>query len=409
MNKPLEGIKVVELGTYIAVPKAARVLADWGAEVIKVESTHGDDWREMGRNWNVTCKPDNNPIFESENANKRDIAVNLKTPEGEAIMMRLLADADIFLTNIRHKGLKKLGLDYESLKDKFPKLIVATISGYGEAGPAKDAPGFDSSAFWGRSGLLVEWCPAGNTPIKPHPGLGDGTTSNVLLSGILAALYSRTKTGRGDLVYTSLYATALWVNSNGVVMGQPKYGIHYPKKTSDLSSAYAAIYQTKDGDFLMLAPPPWHKTAPTVFKALGLDEYLDDPTYMVVEETRTHMDEVVGVLQKAIGGKTTSEVVAILKEADVVHTILTNPRDVTLDSQAWENGYFRRVTLEDGDEIVLANPPLRFDSVDVSNFHLAPRLGEHSREILEQLGYTDKQVSKLAEKGIIIFESPSIS
>lgn len=400
MGRPLEGIKVIELGTFIAIPKLARIMADWGADVIKVEAPQGEDFRQMGRNWNVPCRPDNNPIFESENANKRDLVLNLKTVQGKAIMLRLLQDADVFLTNVRQRSLVKLGLDYESLKDRFPRLIMATLSGFGEKGPAKDEPGFDSSAFWGRSGLLVEWCPAGSVPIKPHPGFGDGVTSNVLLSGVMAALYNRTKTGKGDRVYTSLYATALWINSSGVVMGQPKYGIHYPKKSSDLSTATAAIYQTKDGDYLMLAPPSWNRAAPLIFKLLGLDQYLNDPAYMVVEETRTHMDEVVAVIRAAIAKKNTQDLVTGLKELNIVHTVLKNPRDVTSDPQAWENGYFRTITLEDGDQVVLANPPLRFASTDVSPFRLAPQLGQDSRTILNGLGYSDEQIDHLVQEGV---------
>ena len=182
MNSPLEVLKVIELSTHVAVPKAARIMADWGADVIKVEPPRGEGWRVMGTAYALPCKDDNNPLFQSENANKKSIALNLKSEEGLGVLLKLLGNADVFMTNTRSRSLKKLGLDYETISSKFPKLIYAHFSGFGDDGPEKDRPGFDVGAFWARGGALVEWVLEGNTPSKPVPGFGDGASGSALLA-----------------------------------------------------------------------------------------------------------------------------------------------------------------------------------------------------------------------------------
>ena len=159
--RPLEGVKVLELSTMVAAGSCGRMLADWGATVIKVEAESGDMFRNFPKTFLVPCTMDENPLFDNLNAGKRGIVLNLKTPEGMEAMHRLLAEADVFLTNTRVKALKKLGLDYDSLKDKYPRLIEANISGFGEKGPKKDNPGFDTVAFWASSGFNADACGRG--------------------------------------------------------------------------------------------------------------------------------------------------------------------------------------------------------------------------------------------------------
>lgn len=148
-TKPLSGYKVIELSTFVAAPSCGRLLRDWGADVIKVESGKGDAWRYHGSTHRVTSTEEENPMFDLVNAGKKSVVVDLKSAEGKAVLYDLLSDADIFLTNTRAKSLRKLGLDYESLKERFPKLIYASVTGFGEEGPETDKPGFDLVAYWG--------------------------------------------------------------------------------------------------------------------------------------------------------------------------------------------------------------------------------------------------------------------
>lgn len=406
MNGLLNGIRVVELGTHIAVPKAARVMADWGAEVIKVEPPKGEAWRTMGREWNMPCTPDNNPIFQAENANKKSLALNLKTPEGREALLDLLATADIFLTNTRPQALKRLGLTYEELKDRFPGLIYAHFTAYGKSGPDKDAPGFDSAAYWGRSGALLEWTSAGHDPFRPFPGFGDSTCSGYLLSGIMAALVQKLRTGKGELVELSLFGTALWFNSIGVIMGQPQYGKQYPMEPEKQPNAFVFFYQTKDGDWIVTGTSTWEQHAPGVFRILGLPEYAEDPEYVDLERSRTHMPEVIAALRRGYAQTDTATILKGFAEIGLVHARIRNPAEISTDPQAWENGYLREVTLECGDQLVLPNTPVHFGSQETFPYELGPALGRDSEAILSSLGYSQEKISDMVKQGCLGVQTP---
>lgn len=397
MTRPLEGIKVVELGSYIAIPKAARIMADWGASVVKIEPPSGEAWRYIGRAWNFPYDPDNNPLFQAENANKKSIVLDLKTQDGLKVTHKLLESADVLLTSTRARALTKLGLDYETIKKCYPQLIYAQFSGYGETGPAKDDPGFDTAAFWARAGILIEWSADGAVPFKPQPGFGDSTCASTILSGVLAALFARERTGKGEFIQTSLYAASLWYNSSGVIMGQEKYGQHFPKRKEDFPNAFSPMYQTKDGDWIITSTTTWDKHVRGVYKVLGMDKYINDPRYCDLDETRKHLVEVIDLIQAHFRTKTTAEIVDGFTAIDMVHAKLVHPNDVTKDEQAWVNGYLRKLRLECGDEVAVPNTPIKFAGVSEMPYELAPHLGANSREILESLGYGQQEIQDMIE------------
>ncbi len=402
MKGLLEGIRVVELGTHIAVPKAARVLADWGARVIKVEPPDGEAWRRVGKEWGMPCEEDNNPIFQAENANKESLALNLKDPRGKEAMMRLLATADVFLTNTRPRALKRLGMTYEELKERFPQLVYVHFSAYGQEGPDQDAPGFDSAAYWGRSGMLLEWSAAEQVPFRPFPGFGDSTCSGYLAAGILAALLKKQRTGEGELVELSLYGTALWFNSIGVIMGQPQYGREYPVKHGTQSNAFIPYYQTKDGDWIVTGSSTWDRHAPAVFRLIGMEQYADDPEYTDLEKTRTHLPEVIAVLREGYGKTSTETVLKGLAKIGLVHARLRNPREVTSDPQAWANGYLQEIRMQDGTPVVLPSTPVRFASMGKLPYELGPELGRDSEGILKELGYGEEEIGTMEAEGCVV-------
>ena len=207
--KLLEGIKVIEFATFVVVPAATRVLADWGAEVIKIEAASGDEWRKQSAAYGLPCDDTCNPIFAATNSGKQFVSLNLKTPEGKEVLFRLLEDADVFVTNIRWDSIVRLGLDYETLHKLFPELVYMHFSGFGYEGPYKDRPGFDSAAFWASTGALYEISEKGSHPMYPPGAFGDTATSNCVVSGITAALLHRQRTGEGLQVTTSLYANGI--------------------------------------------------------------------------------------------------------------------------------------------------------------------------------------------------------
>jgi len=193
--KPLEGVKVVDLTTFLAAPTCARVLGEWGADVIKVEAGKGDPGRTQGAVFGMPYTDDENLGFDMSNMNKRFMTINLKNPKGMEVMDKLLKDADVFITNIRSKSLKKLGLDYETVSEKYPQVIWTQCLGYGEKGPEKDSAGFDVTCYMARGGVYGTTVNKGSAPMIPTNGFGDFQVSLCLASGICAALFNRNRTG----------------------------------------------------------------------------------------------------------------------------------------------------------------------------------------------------------------------
>ncbi|MCL1982391.1 MAG: CoA transferase [Clostridiales bacterium] len=395
MLKFLEGVKVVELGSHIAVPKAGRLLAEWGASVVKVEPPQGEAWRVIGNSYGTPYTDDCNPIFQAPNSHKKDIAINLKNEQGREVLMKLLADADVFITNTRLKGLQKLGLAYEDLKDRFPRLIYAHFSGYGAVGPEKDRPGFDIAAYWAKAGMPLEWCTAETGPSRPLPGFGDSTVATVLLSGVLAALYGREKTGKGEYLQASLYGCALWFNSSGIVQAQYQPENAYPKSRYDQPTPYHAIYQTKDGDYFFFSIPTWDNAYDKLLTMMGLAQYIGDPRFATLAACRENLRFIIPEFDKAFHSMTTEEVRAGFDSMDCVFEVVADAQSIVHDKQAWENGYLQKITMENGTEVVIPTTPVQFASAELPEFELAPQIGGDSKEILAGLGYDQNSIDEL--------------
>lgn len=409
MAKLLEGIKVIEMGTHVAVPKAARLMAEWGAEVIKVENPSGDPYRNtIPTFWGLPVEDGNAPIWENENSNKQDICLNLKNPDALDILHKLLEDADVFLCNTRPKSLEKMGLDYEALKQRYPRLICAYFSGFGEEGPDKDRPGFDVTAFWARCGALTEWPYAEHGPFKPTAGFGDGATGSMLLAGVLAALYRREKTGKGERVATSLYGTALWYNSTGVVRGQPQYQSKVPQSRIG-QLPFSPLFRSKDGDWFMMSITRWPTEGDNVLKALGLDEYVGDPRLASSAIGREHSGEIIPILDARFAELSTEEIVAALSAVDANFSKLSNVYDLYEDEQAWANDYLYEQTMASGKKVVLPRTPVKFTEDSELPRNLAPMLGEHTAAILAGLGYSEEQIQAMeADKAVVCYRKGEV-
>ena len=214
IKRPLEGIEVVELATFVAAPSCCRYLADLGAHVIKVESFGGDPLRYTAVTEGRPAGEEENTSYDLENANKECICLNLKTPAGLEAFEKLVSRADIFVTNLRQGALERIGIDYDSLKVKYPSLVYGIVTGYGDKGPDKDLPGFDFTAYSARGGVLGPTCDKSSNPMNLIPGFGDHQVGMFLSSGIIAALFRAKNTGQGDRVSASLLSCSCLGHSN---------------------------------------------------------------------------------------------------------------------------------------------------------------------------------------------------
>jgi len=402
---PLNGIKVVDLSTVVAAPTAAELLCAFGADVIKVESMKGDDQRFIGDYLKTPYRDDCNPIYTVQNANKRHISINLKSPEGKEAMMKLLEDADVFLVNVRTQGLKRLGLDYETLSEKFPRLIYAHFSGYGPKGPNKDDPGFDSTVFWLRGGQMGDWCPEDAEYIfNPTYAFGDTVTASSFFSAILLALMGREQYGVGTKVETSLYASAIWCNGQGVVQTQfdKKVLNPAPDERIDLLNEY---YRCGDGKWFAINKlNTWQTDFPIYANTLeAAQEFIDDPRCATEEEFLASgvAKEVRKLFVEAFRKKPAVEWKKAFAAVGIPCDVAVNARDVCTDEQAIVNGYLEEVTYQDGTKVMMPTPPMYLSNYDRKPITPVGPMGDCTDEILESIGYGAEKISKLKEEGIV--------
>ncbi|MCJ7854693.1 CoA transferase [Lachnospiraceae bacterium NSJ-143] len=401
----LDGVKVVELATFIAAPSCARILASYGAEVIKVESPKGDDLRVAGRGYFYPpADEDGDTAMDVQNFGKKGIALNLKDPKGMEAFLKLLETADVFITNNRVKSLVKMGLDYETLHKKFPRLIHASILGYGESGPLKDKPGFDYTAYFARGGIANSLMEKGTSPCNAASGFGDNYAGIALSSGICAALYRQAKTGEGERVTVGLFDTAIY--GLNWLIGANEYGSEMPMSRRHTNSATCTTYQTKDGRWIQLAVIQYDKSIEVLSKALGIEHILQDERFATYAAMLNHIEELVDEIEPAFAKKTLAEWVDILTEADVPFEIVQTMEEIAKDPQAWENDYIFKKEREDGKNIYFIRTPIVFTEnpmvKEESGRGRAPKLGEDSTDILKSAGYDEATIAELKANGVIV-------
>lgn len=398
MFKPLKGVKVIDLTYFIAGPGTARILADWGADVIKVEPFWGDPGRTTGAGMGAPANFGVNPLYSCYNSEKRGIAIDLKSEKGMAIMEKLLEQADVFVSSYRTKALEKLGLDYESVHKRYPKVVWAQINGFGDYGPAKDNPGFDTVAFWARSGAMADAAERGTT-VNPPIGFGDATTSCSLAGGIAAALYEQQRTGIGAKVMVSLFAQAIWNLSSLVASTQ--YGDEYPKTRKKANSPVINSYECKDGGWIFLSILEHERYYETFCKVIGREDLIGNKKYETTLSAKENAAELIEIISIEFKKWTQDEMDKKLTASDIAHEKIQHVIDAIKDPQALANNYVYEVENRDGTKCFVAMPPVKFNTIDVKIKNDAPLIGENNEEILLELGYTEEDIKKLAEENVI--------
>lgn len=396
-EKPLSGYRVVELSTFMAAPSCGRLLADWGAEVIKVETPGGDAFRYFGPSMYMTATDEENPAFEVLNSRKSSVVIDLKNTEGQKVFHDLLATADVFLTNNRTEALLKLQLDYESLKAKYPALIFAWVTGFGEKGPDVNQPGYDVVAYWGRTGYLADLSQPGAYPMTSPAGAGDNTVGMSLFAGICAALLRRSRTGKGEKISVSLYGAAIWFAGAIITSVQDRYGNTYPKEKG-MINPLARAYRCKDGEWIMLSVLEYDRYWIPFCKAVGRDDIVNDERFNKRDHMMKHKETLGEIMEGTFLTKTLDEWVAILRANDIVHDKLRHFKDVLTDEQAWANAYLEKFTFANGEQAILPCTPIKAAEAGPLPYGKSPLLGEHTKEVLRKIGYAEGKIEELCSK-----------
>ncbi|SIQ46433.1 cinnamoyl-CoA:phenyllactate CoA-transferase [Alkalispirochaeta americana] len=399
-QRPLENVKVVELATFIAAPCCARFLADMGAEVTKVESFEGDPLRYTAVNEGRPAGEEENTSFDLENCNKISVSLNTKSPDGREALEKLIAGSDIFITNWRQSALERAGLDYEGLKKKYPSLIMGYVSGYGETGPDKDLPGFDFTAFYARGGILGTMFDKDHVPMNTIPGFGDQQVGMYLAAGVLAALYRARETGRGEKVTVSLFHTAIW--DIAIMLQSSQYGhpsTQFPLSRKHLANPLNVAHKTRDGRWIQIAMPRYDYFYDRFMEILGVPELKGDNRFFPQARLQDNLEEFYEILEGRFATRDLNEWVQALKEADIPYAVAQTWNELLQDRQAWESNCFHEMAYPTGNSRTLVRSPVMFTETPLPEYNRGPYLGEQTRAVLEELGYSREQISAMIEAG----------
>lgn len=403
MTGPLSGIKVLDLTTFVAAPVCGRLMADMGAEVIKVEHPDGDTWRKTGKDYSPTRFSDHeNPVFDIYNSGKKHIALNLKTPEGMQVFHQLLSEADVFITNTRPAALKRLGISYEDLKDKYPRLVYGIVLGYGEKGPDAAKPAFDTSAFWSRSGFLRDMTAKNDQyqPVLPPFGVGDTITGYVLTMQICAALLARAQTGKGDYVRSSLYHNGIFTMGTMEIITQQPFGRTYPTTRIDYGIP-GGSYLCADGEWIFIAVSYYAVLIPLLCKAIGREDLLEDPRFDTPANRQKNKEEYYAIFRDAFLQKPSAYWLEKADELDIPVVRMNHFGEVSEDEQAWANDYLEHVDFGNGHVDVMPTSPIEMDSLGPIKTKPAPRIGADTDNILAALGYDPEAIARMKDAGAV--------
>ena len=391
------GLKVVDLASFIAGPSAAVILSDFGAEVIKVEPPSGDMWRIGNK---IPPQPQANDPYQWHlaNRNKRGIALDLKSPDAQQVLEKLVKWADVLIVNTPHRARKKLKLEYEDVAQWNPRLIYADVTGFGEKGPDAELPGFDITSYWARSGLLSMTRDAGAPPTWPVAASGDNATAVGLYSAIVTALYRRERTGKGSYVTTSLLAEGIWsasVSIQAALSGAKFYGLHDRKHPAN---AALNVYQAADGTWFVLLVTPDKVQA--VAKAIGRADLLTDPRFSPANLV-ANMPQLTAILDEVFRAQPMAHWYEVFNGVHVTFGAVRDPQEVINDPQLRANDIVVPLEGAGGELTSTISSPIQVHGVNKVTAKRAPQLGEHNEEILKELGFDPKQIDSFLASGVV--------
>lgn len=401
MTAPLDDIKVIEIDSWMAAPSAGAILADLGAEVIKIEPLSGDPMRDTGRPAKVDNGGDYDFQFDVDNRGKQSIAIALDTKEGMGIVHQLIADADIFLCNLLPHRQKKFGLDPKTLTQINPKIVHATLTGYGTDGPDAWRPGYDVTAFFGRSGLY-DSMREGNEGYVPmaRPAQGDHTTGLALVGAVLAALRLVDRTGESQTVETSLYETAVWTQASDFAVTAVDKAPVRRRSRHEMLIPLGNRYPCGDGKWVVLNMPEaaaW----PKFCRIIGREDWLEDERLQDARGRFRNMRELVEGIDEALAKKSRDQWGEIFDAEKMIWGPVLTLDEVARDDQAHAIGLFPEIEHEEIGTYRSVGIPMRFQNAEVGPKSPAPKLGQHSRTLLKELGFSESEIKGFKTSGVI--------
>ena len=399
MDHLLEKITVIDCASYIAGPAAATIMSDFGARVIKIESPDiGDSYRSLLRLPGLPESDENYPwILTSRN--KESLALDLKFKEAHVILHKLIKKADIFITNYPFPIRAKLKINSEDILEENKKLIYASLSPYGEKGEEKDKTGYDATAWWARSGLMHAVRNNSNSePSSSTPGMGDHPTASALFGAIMMALYKREITGEGSEVSSSLMANGLW--SNGIYNQAALCGANFVENTGrGTKGALAEKYKCKDGRWFILVMLNEEREWPLLLRCLKREDVNDDKRFNTREGRAKNSLELMKILDEEFLSKDWGQLKELFEKSGVTFGSISEPYDHINDQQISDNEFFTKFT--DKEDLLTVDSPIFMKDEKKRKPQTAPEIGEHTRQILEELDYNETEIDKLESKKII--------
>lgn len=394
-----EGLKVLDCASFIAAPAAATVLSDFGAEVIKIEPPGaGDPYRNLP---NLPSYPasSNNYAWILEARNKKSLALDLAKPEGQQILRRLVGDADVFITNFPPAVRGRLGISYAELGPLNDRLIYASFTGYGEIGDEANKPGFDSNAYWARSGLMdLVRADHNTTPARSVAGMGDHPCAMALFGAIVTALYKRERTGKGSHVRSNLMANGVW--ASGVLAQAKLCGATFEERRPRERALNAVTnhYRCRDGRWIILSLLNEEKQWPALARCLGREDLITDERFATKAGRHARSLELIGIFDEIFSGKDLAEWRRILDGNGLVFGVVGILDDIPHDRQMLENDVL--IPFE-GDTMLTINSPIWVDGSEKVRPRHPPELGQHSDEILRDAGFSAADIRQFRQSGSV--------
>jgi crotonobetainyl-CoA:carnitine CoA-transferase CaiB-like acyl-CoA transferase len=400
----LDGIRVIDFTQYGAGPMACGVLAQWGAEVIKIEHPiRGDAMRGLRSGTGVTRfeKGNYNYMFTQPNMNKKSITLDLAQPEGKEVLNKLVTTADVFIAACRTRELAKFEIEYETLKKLNPKLVYGLITGFGTKGEEKDAAGYDAICYFARAGITHMISDANGIPPFPRAGFGDIPSGMFLVAGIMLALFVRERTGVGQAVYTNLFNNGVWALAADTMHALATHTDPFKQSRETSMNPLSNYYKTKDSRwlfmFMMQSGLYWERFC----KAVGLEDIIDDPRFNTMEGRAENNTALIKIIDEAIAKKTLEEWKAQFQGRDIVYSPVQTPAEAVVDPQAIANNFFEDYDHPLWGKIELLPAPQTFTETPGRYTTPAPEWGQHTDEVLLELGYSWEDMNSLREKQVI--------